>query len=117
MRTNCAPGVSFSSAQVADHAALAVFKLDPPFRESHPETNGFATRGVSLSSDRSTQIKSVDVPKAKGTTDNQLKYSNPDVKNGFLTATFDNTPKSKTVGPTSALKSVTFEGDKPKNVQ
>ncbi|MCU1224351.1 MAG: hypothetical protein JWQ42_2444 [Edaphobacter sp.] len=74
-------------------------------------------KAKSLSSDRSTQIKSVDVPKAKGTTDNQFKYSSPDVKNGSLTATFEDTTKSKAVGPTSTLKSVTFEGDKPKNVQ
>jgi hypothetical protein len=74
-------------------------------------------KAKSLSSDRSTQIKSVDVPKAKGTTDSQFKYSSPDVKNGSLTATFENTTKVKAVGPTSVLKSVTFEGDKPKNVQ
>lgn len=74
-------------------------------------------KAKSLSSDRCTQIKSVDVPKAKGTTDNQFKYSSPDVKNGSLTATFDNTTKAKQVGPTSVLKSVTFEGDKPKGIQ
>lgn len=70
-------------------------------------------KAKSLSTDRSNEIRNTDA-KAKGT-DGQFRYSSPEIKNGSLTVTFENANKSKTVGPTSVLKKVTFEGDKPKN--
>jgi hypothetical protein len=74
-------------------------------------------KAKSLSADRSSQIKDGDVPKAKGPTDAQFRYSSPDVKNGSLTVTFENATKAKTVGPASVVMRVTFAGDKPKSVQ
>jgi len=74
-------------------------------------------KAQSISPDRGSQIKNSDVPKAKGSTDSQYKYSSPDVKNGSVVVTFENATKSKTLGPTSIVKHVTFEGDKPKSIQ